>query len=39
MATEILMAAKFVRAGAASIGTAGSGAGIGTVFGNIIIGG
>ena len=38
MATEILTAAKFVGAGAASIGAAGSGAGIGTVFGNLIIG-
>lgn len=38
MATEILLAAKYVGAGAASIGAAGSGAGIGTVFGNLIIG-
>ena len=38
MATEILTAAKYVGAGAASIGAAGSGAGIGTVFGNLIIG-
>ena len=38
MAAEILTAAKFVGAGAASIGAAGSGAGIGTVFGNLIIG-
>ena len=38
MATEILTAAIFVGAGAASIGAAGSGAGIGTVFGNLIIG-
>ena len=38
MATEILTAAKFVGAGAASIGAAGRGAGIGTVFGNLIIG-
>ena len=38
MATEILIAAKFVGAGAASIGAAGSGAGIGTVFGNLIKG-
>ena len=34
MAAEILSAAKFVGAGAATIGAAGSGAGIGTVFGN-----
>ena len=38
MAAEILSAAKFVGAGAATIGAAGSGAGIGTVFGNLIIG-
>ena len=38
MATEILTAAKFVGAGAASIGAAGSGAGTGTVFANLIIG-
>lgn len=35
---EILGAAKFVGAGAATIGAAGSGAGIGAVFGNLIIG-
>lgn len=35
---ELLSAAKFVGAGAATIGVAGSGAGIGTVFGNLIIG-
>nr|YP_010426360.1 ATP synthase F0 subunit 9 [Terpios hoshinota]USL48474.1 ATP synthase F0 subunit 9 [Terpios hoshinota] len=38
MANEILTGAKCVGAGAASIGVAGSGAGIGTVFGNLIIG-
>ena len=38
MATDILTAAKFVGDGAVSIGAAGSGAGIGTVFGNLIIG-
>lgn len=38
MATEVLTAGKYVRAGAASIVAAGSGAGIGTVFGNLIIG-
>ena len=38
MATEILTAAKFVVAGAATIGAAGSGAGIGTLFGSLIIG-
>ena len=38
MAMEILTASKLVTAGAASIGAAGSGAGIGTVFGNLIIG-
>ena len=37
MTTEILTAAKFVGAGAASIWAAGSGAGIGNVFGNLII--
>lgn len=35
---EILSAAKFIGAGAATIGAAGSGAGIGAVFGNLIIG-
>lgn len=38
MATEILTGAKFIGAGAATIGAAGSGAGIGTVFGHLIIG-
>ena len=36
--TEMLTAAKFIGAGAATIGVAGSGAGIGTVFGNLIMG-
>ena len=36
--SEIVTGAKFVGAGAAAIGAAGSGAGIGTVFGNLIIG-
>lgn len=38
IAAEILSAAKFIGAGAATIGAAGSGAGIGAVFGNLIIG-
>lgn len=38
MVSEIVTGAKFVGAGAAAIGAAGSGAGIGTVFGNLIIG-
>lgn len=38
MPSEIVAAAKLVGAGAASIGAAGSGAGIGTVFGNLIRG-
>lgn len=38
MAADLILAAKFVGAGAATIGAAGSGAGIGTVFGNLIIG-
>nr|CAD2223013.1 atp9 [Tethya minuta] len=38
MVSDILTGAKFVGAGAACIGAAGSGAGIGTVFGNLIIG-
>ena len=36
--SDMLMAAKFVGAGAVTIGVAGSGAGIGTVFRNLIIG-
>jgi len=36
--SEILAAAKYIGAGAATIGVAGAGAGIGTVFGNLIIG-
>uniref|UniRef100_A0A8C6W2Y0 ATP synthase lipid-binding protein n=1 Tax=Nannospalax galili TaxID=1026970 RepID=A0A8C6W2Y0_NANGA len=35
---DIDKAAKFIGAGAATIGVAGSGAGIGTVFGSLIIG-
>jgi len=35
--TELLSAAKFVGTEAATIGVAGSGAGIGTVFGNLIM--
>ncbi|KAK6631657.1 ATP synthase F(0) complex subunit C1, mitochondrial [Polyplax serrata] len=35
---DIDTAAKFVGAGAATVGVAGSGAGIGTVFGSLIIG-
>ena len=38
MGAEIVSGAKFIGAGAACIGAAGSGAGIGTVFGNLIIG-
>ena len=35
---DIDTAAKFIGAGAATVGAAGSGAGIGTVFGSLIIG-
>merc|ERR1711973_808722 len=35
---DIEAAAKFIGAGAATVGVAGSGAGIGTVFGSLIIG-
>ncbi|XP_071585464.1 ATP synthase F(0) complex subunit C2, mitochondrial isoform X3 [Heliangelus exortis] len=35
---DIDAAAKFIGAGAATVGVAGSGAGIGTVFGSLIIG-
>ena len=38
MGAEIVSGAKFIGAGAATIGAAGSGAGIGTVFGYLIIG-
>ena len=38
MAAEILSAGKFIGSGVATIGVAGSGAGIGTVFGSLIIG-
>ena len=34
----MLLAAKFIGAGAATVGVAGSGAGIGSVFGSLIIG-
>ena len=34
----IFAAAKFIGAGAATVGVAGSGAGIGSVFGSLIIG-
>ena len=34
----MLSAAKFIGAGAATVGVAGSGAGIGSVFGSLIIG-
>ncbi|NWX20673.1 AT5G1 synthase, partial [Aegotheles bennettii] len=37
-ARDIDTAAKFIGAGAATVGVAGSGAGIGTVFGSLIIG-
>merc|ERR1712112_622681 len=36
--SDIDSAAKFIGAGAATVGGAGSGAGIGSVFGSIIIG-
>ena len=36
--TTMLEAAKLIGAGAATVGVAGSGAGIGTVFGSLIIG-
>ena len=36
--TDIDSAAKFIGAGAATVGVAGSGAGIGSVFGSLIIG-
>ncbi|XP_072105262.1 ATP synthase F(0) complex subunit C1, mitochondrial [Mobula birostris] len=36
--SDIDTAAKFIGAGAATVGVAGSGAGIGTVFGSLIIG-
>ncbi|XP_053661233.1 ATP synthase lipid-binding protein, mitochondrial-like [Anopheles marshallii] len=35
---DIDSAAKFIGAGAATVGVAGSGAGIGTVFGSLIVG-
>lgn len=35
---DIDQAAKYIGAGAATVGTAGSGAGIGSVFGNLVIG-
>jgi len=35
---DVEAAAKFIGAGAATVGLAGSGAGIGTVFGSLIIG-
>ena len=36
--TLLFSAAKFIGAGAATVGVAGSGAGIGSVFGSLIIG-
>jgi len=38
VARDVDSAAKFIGAGAATVGVAGSGAGIGTVFGSLIIG-
>nr|ACI68203.1 ATP synthase lipid-binding protein, mitochondrial precursor [Salmo salar] len=38
MSRDIDTAAKFIGAGTATVGVAGSGAGIGTVFGSLIIG-
>jgi len=35
---DIDQAAKYIGAGAATVGVAGSGAGIGSVFGNLVIG-
>ena len=37
-ALDIDSAAKYIGAGAATVGVAGSGAGIGSVFGSLIIG-
>ena len=34
----ILQAAKYVGAGAATVGVAGSGAGVGTIWGSLVIG-
>ena len=36
--TDIDSAAKYIGAGAATVGVAGAGAGIGTVFGSLVIG-
>jgi F-type H+-transporting ATPase subunit c len=36
--SDIDQAAKYIGAGAATVGAAGSGAGIGSVFGNLVIG-
>lgn len=36
--SDIDQAAKYIGAGAATVGVAGSGAGIGSVFGNLVIG-
>nr|AIE43802.1 ATP synthase F0 subunit 9 [Lophophysema eversa] len=38
MKSEYIFRAKIIGAGAATIGVSGRGAGIGTVFGNLIIG-
>merc|ERR1711982_212502 len=38
VSSDIDSAAKFIGAGAATVGVAGSGAGIGSVFGSLIIG-
>ena len=38
MAGELVIAGKYIGAGAATIGVAGSGAGIGSVFGSLVIG-
>ena len=38
MVSEILLGAKYIGGGMATVGAGGSGAGIGSVFGNLIIG-
>ena len=38
MTGEMVIAGKYIGAGAATIGVAGSGAGIGSVFGSLVIG-
>lgn len=38
MASDLILAGKYIGGGMATIGAGGSGAGIGSVFGNLIIG-